>query len=237
MCLIILTFTIILAKMLRLNPSWMKNRTRLLNILLALLIIAFMVSTALTTTLIYDHITPINNSIDIFNSAKTEETIPETTEPEPEETIPETTEPEPEETIPETTPPVPINTISPPKTDREMLACVIFQEVGWDRACDECRRRVADVVLNRVADPRYPNTIRGVLTQESQYGKYYWTGVVWPDYANSPYEKDAVDRAYRIADEVLAGTHSELYGRGYVYQASFVQGVDNVYCCGHYFGR
>lgn len=184
----------------------------------------------------------------------TEETIPET-EPVVKPTEPKPTAPAPKPTTPtvtptepsvdsETTAPDPSNKkaylaslIKTPQTDREMLAAVIFQEVGWDRACDECRRRVADVVLNRVADDRFPDTIHGVLSQKSQYGRMYWTGVVWPSWANNVYEIYAIERAYRIADEVLAGQHSELYGNGYVWQASFKQGKEQIYCCGHYFGR
>lgn len=118
-----------------------------------------------------------------------------------------------------------------------LLACVIYQEAGGDAACDDCRRRVADVVLNRMASSYFPYTIHGVLTQEAQYGRFYWTGVVWPERANDPDEKEAVERAYRIAEEVLSGHHSELFGKGYIWQAEFIQGKDNVFCCGHYFGR
>lgn len=119
--------------------------------------------------------------------------------------------------------------------DLELLACVIYQEAGGNAQCDECRRRVADVVLNRVADPRFGNTIASVLTAEGQYGNWSITGVVWPERAK--YEWDAVQRAYRIAEEVLRGQHSELYDNGYVWQATFPQGTDNVYCCGQYFGK
>lgn len=125
----------------------------------------------------------------------------------------------------------------PDPKDVEMLALVIYQEVGGDMHCDECRRRVADVVLNRVADDRFPDNIYDVLVQPGQYGKLSWTGLVWASRANSIWEAPAVDRAYRIAEEVLMGKHSELYGAGYVWQAGFVQGKDNIYCCGHYFGR
>lgn len=122
-------------------------------------------------------------------------------------------------------------------TDVEMLALVIFQEVGGDHHCDDCRRRVADVVLNRVAHDDFPDTIYEVLTQKGQYGRLYWTGLVWAERASNQYEQHAVERAYRIAEEVLNGQHSELYGKGYIWQAEFVQGKDNIYCCGHYFGR
>ena len=119
----------------------------------------------------------------------------------------------------------------------ELLACVIYQEAGGDACCDDCRRRVADIVLNRVADDRFPNTIYDVLTQYNQYGRFYWTGVVWADRANNPYEAAAVDRAKRIAEEVLNGQHSDVYGNGYIWQAGFVQGTDGFWHCGHFYGR
>ena len=188
---------------------------------------------------------------------ETTETTPEVTEPavkptekpvtnpttptvKPETTPPEETEPVEESTVPATTAPAPITVYAPvttPKTDREMLACVIYQEAGANACCDNCRRRVADVVLNRVASSSFPNTIRGVLTQKRQYGRFYWTGVVWPSQASTKAEKAAVERAYRIADEVLSGNHSSLYGKNYIWQAEFKQGKDSVYCCGIYFGR
>ena len=123
--------------------------------------------------------------------------------------------------------------------DLELLACVIYQEAGADYCCDDCRRRVADVVLNRVEDDRFPDNIQDVLTQKRQYGRYYWTGVVWPERAQNDCEKHAVERAYRIAEEVLKGEHSELYGEGYIWQAEFKQGTGVVYCdrCKIYFGK
>lgn len=121
--------------------------------------------------------------------------------------------------------------------DVELLAAVIYQEAGGNKCCDDCRRRVADVVLNRVADERFPDTLHGVLTQERQYGRFHWTGVVWPDKAYADSERPAVERAYRIAEEVLRGEHSELYGQGYIWQAEFMQGTDIVFHCNTYFGK
>lgn len=119
----------------------------------------------------------------------------------------------------------------------EMLACVIYQEAGGDACCDDCRRRVADVVLNRVADERFPDTLAAVLTQKQQYGRFYWTGIVWPDRSAYPEEANAVERAYRVAREALEGHHSALYGKGYIWQAEFSQGVDTIECCGIFYGR
>jgi hypothetical protein len=121
--------------------------------------------------------------------------------------------------------------------DVELLACVIYQEAGADAQCDDCRRRVADVVLNRVASEHFPDTIYEVLTQKNQYGRFYYTGVKWPERASYDSEKHAVARAYRIAEEVLRGNHSELYGKDYIWQAEFVQGTSGFWCCGIYFGK
>ena len=121
----------------------------------------------------------------------------------------------------------------------EMLACAIYQEAGGDACCDLCRHRVGDVILNRMEDDRFPDTVEEVLTAYRQYGRYYWTGVVWPDRAENPGEAHAVARAWETARDVLSGEHSDLYGQGYIYQAEFEQGADVIYCedCGIYFGR
>jgi spore germination cell wall hydrolase CwlJ-like protein len=134
---------------------------------------------------------------------------------------------------------IPTEPATTPETmsDREMLACVIYQEAGGNGSCDNCRRYVADIVLNRVNDPRFPDNIHDVLTAPSQYGRFHWTGVKWADRAKYETEKEAVARAYQVADEVLAGEHSELYGNGYIWQAGFAQGSDGFWCCGHFYGR
>ena len=121
--------------------------------------------------------------------------------------------------------------------DAELLAMVIYQEVGSDAICDDCRRRVADVVLNRVESDMFPDTIEEVLTEPYAYGRYAWTGVSWPSRASYDSEAHAVERARRIAREVLEGKHSELYGNGYVFQAGFAQGSEGFWCCGVYYGK
>ncbi len=170
-------------------------------------------------------------------SAPDEISIPETEETIPvEETTPiETTE----ETVPETTSEPVTEPTKPPvnQEDLEMLACVIYQEAGGNGSCDDCRRYVADIVLNRVEHPKFPNTIEKVLTAPRQYGSFHYTGIKWPERAKYDVEKEAVERAYRIAEEVLSGQHSKLYGEGYIWQARFIQGSEGFWCCGHWYGR
>lgn len=166
-----------------------------------------------------------------------ETTIPETTivtEPPTIETTEQETKPPIEETTPET---IAIEPIELEPHELEYLSIAIYCEAGSDRCCDNCRRRVADVILNRVADDRFPDSILGVLRQEAQYGTFGWTGVVWPDMSYRESEKKAVERARRIAEEVVSGQHSELYGQNYIWQAEFIQGYDWIYCCGIYYGK
>ena len=125
------------------------------------------------------------------------------------------------------------------KEDAEYLACVIYQEAGGDGCCDMCRRRVADIVLNRVKDTRFAgDTIEAILTEGNppQWGLYSVTGIVWPEKASYPEEAAAVERARRIAIEVLEGNHSDLT-EDYIWCAEFPQGKDVIECDGIYFGK
>lgn len=125
------------------------------------------------------------------------------------------------------------------KEDAEYLACVIYQEAGGDGCCDMCRRRVADIVLNRVKDTRFAgDTVEAILTEGNppQWGLYSVTGIVWPEKASYPEEAAAVERARRIAIEVLEGNHSDLT-EDYIWCAEFPQGQDVIECDGIYFGK
>lgn len=117
--------------------------------------------------------------------------------------------------------------------ERELLACAIYCEAGGDACTDKTRRMVGEVILNRVADPRFPDTIAGVLTQKSQYGRFHWTGVVWP--SRAAHEPEAVERAYRCAEAAL--TEPRLLPEDVVFQAEFVQGEIVASAPGYYFCR
>lgn len=117
--------------------------------------------------------------------------------------------------------------------DLEYLACVIYQEAGSDWMSDFTRMAVGNVVLNRVADPRFPDTIEEVLLQQGQYGEYSWTGIQWLDSAE--YEPWAVERAYECARRLLEG--ERVFPENVVWQAGFTQGdgvevySDLIYFC------
>lgn len=117
----------------------------------------------------------------------------------------------------------------------EILALIVYQEAGGDRVSDDTRRLVAQVFLNRVNDSRFPDSFYEVATAERQYGRLYWTGIVWPDRASSQAEAHAVERAYKIAQEVLE-SDEPICPEGVIFQAEFVQGEiyaeqDGMYFC------
>lgn len=55
--------------------------------------------------------------------------------------------------------------------DIRILTTAVFNEAG--HTTEQLRQYVAQVVLNRVADSRFPNTIKGVITQPGQYAADY----------------------------------------------------------------
>lgn len=117
----------------------------------------------------------------------------------------------------------------------EILALIVYQEAGGDRVSDGTRRLVAQVFLNRVNDSRFPDSFYEVATAERQYGRLYWTGIVWPDSSSSQAEAHAVERAYKIAQEVLEA-NEPVCPEGVIFQAEFVQGdiyaeQDGMYFC------
>lgn len=120
--------------------------------------------------------------------------------------------------------------------DLELLALVIYQEAGADYCSDETRLMVGTVVMNRVADSRYPNTIDEVLTQRAQYGRLYWTGLVWPERASQEVEAHAVERAYACAERVLEGERA--LPADVIFQSEYIQGDEIVaHQDGFYFCR
>lgn len=108
-----------------------------------------------------------------------------------------------------------------------ILAVIIYQEAGGDKCSDDTRRKVGSVFLNRVASSMFPDTFEEVATGKKQYGTLYLTGVKWPDRATQPVEAHAVERAYRIAEELLSG--GSILPAHVIWQAEFEQG-DGIYC-------
>ena len=169
----------------------------------------------------------------------TPEVTPEPTEEPTDEVTPEPTqEPSEDPAATEYNPDTDYHVYEQWPDDIRILAITIYREVGGDAACDLCRYRVGDIVINRVEDPRFPNTMYEVLTQAGQFANAPGTPIVWPERAEHPGEARAVERAYRIAvDIIVNGNHSDLYRQGYIYCNEDPIGRDQLYCDETYFGR
>ena len=118
------------------------------------------------------------------------------------------------------------------------LALVNYMEAGEDGCCNLCRRRICDVVLNRVADDRWANSIDGVLTEPYQFS-YFWQDLDWPERANRMGEQHAIERAFIAAEQVLLGNHTDVYQKGYVWYQGINRTPDYIVCydCGIWFSR
>ena len=162
----------------------------------------------------------------------------EPAEPTEEETLTDTTPTELEPvsateapTAQETEPTEPAYT----QEDLDLLALVIYQEAGADFCTDETRMMVGSVVMNRVEDDRFPETIHGVVTQKGQYGRLHWTGPVWPTRARHSTESHAVARAYTIAERILQGERT--LPADVIFQSEYILGEIVTVSDGFYFCR
>ena len=108
--------------------------------------------------------------------------------------------------------------------DLDLLARVINSEAGSSWLSDEHQLAVGSVVLNRVADSRFPNTLKGVVYQRGQYA-CVWSGMI----NRTPSERAINNAKYLLENGVTIPTNV-------VWQAQFRQGVGLwKYIEGHYF--
>ncbi len=75
------------------------------------------------------------------------------------------------------------------QADLDLLARVIYAEVGCTWIPDWVQRMVGSVVLNRVKSPYYPNTIKEVVYQPGQYSP------TWDGSINKTPDKRTVENA------------------------------------------
>lgn len=107
--------------------------------------------------------------------------------------------------------------------DLYLMSHLINGEAGSNWCSDEEQRAVGSVVLNRVRDGRFPNTLQGVIYQSGQYA-CTWDG---------NFDKEPSARAIENARYVLA--NGSTLPAGVVFQAGFVQGEVYAKIGVHYF--
>jgi hypothetical protein len=117
------------------------------------------------------------------------------------------------------------------------MAVVIYNEAGGNACTDEHREFVGYVVLNRVNDSRFPDTIREVLEQPGQYEGLGKNGVNFDKRSSNAGEAKAVERAWATAKKVLNNRENIPIPENVIFQAEFEQGngvykqIGNTYFC------
>ncbi|MBQ1471924.1 MAG: cell wall hydrolase [Eubacterium sp.] len=124
----------------------------------------------------------------------------------------EESEAEMEEEVPQAreTKPVPKET-----TDVDLLARLIMCEIGSDPHPDEQLYNVGSVVINRINDSRFPNSLRDVIYQPGQYG---------PAITGQIDRTQPTQRCYEIAQDLLA--NGSRLPADVVWQSGVTQGTE-----------
>ena len=106
--------------------------------------------------------------------------------------------------------------------DIRILTTTVFHEAG--HTTEQLRQYVAQVVLNRVEDSRFPDTVKGVITQPGQYSTKYAT----VEAANAIQATDSKNGTYYYGiceDSVKAAMMDQVeMPSNVLYQANFSQG-------------
>ena len=112
-----------------------------------------------------------------------------------------------------------IFTVSTSLEARDCLALNIYHEARGEPAAGQVA--VAHVTMNRMADPRWPDNICGVVYQPKQFS---WTHMIKD---HTPKKGEAWSRALRIAESVMAGDHTDNTDGAVYYHADYVNPVWN----------
>ena len=106
--------------------------------------------------------------------------------------------------------------------DIRILTTTVFHEAG--HTTEQLRQYVAQVLLNRVEDSRFPDTVKGVITQPGQYSTKYAT----VEAANAIQATDSKNGTYYYGiceDSVKAAMMGQVeMPSNVLYQANFSQG-------------
>lgn len=106
--------------------------------------------------------------------------------------------------------------------DIRILTTTVFHEAG--HTTEQLRQYVAQVVLNRVEESRFPDTVKGVITQPGQYSTKYAT----VEAANAIQATDSKNGTYYYGiceDSVKAAMMGQVeMPSNVLYQANFSQG-------------
>ena len=109
--------------------------------------------------------------------------------------------------------------------EKELICRITFREAG--NQCEEGKRAVMEVILNRVKDKNFPNSVKGVLSASGQFSTWKLRNKVTSEQVDNMME---ILDVVRDNEPVLAGNYVYFDGIKHSYGKNYVK------IQGHWFG-
>ena len=109
--------------------------------------------------------------------------------------------------------------------EKELICRITFREAG--NQCEEGKRAVMEVILNRVKDKNFPNSVEGVLSASGQFSTWKLRNKVTSEQVDNMME---VLEVVQDNEPVLAGNYVYFDGVKHSYGKNYVK------IQGHWFG-
>jgi len=109
--------------------------------------------------------------------------------------------------------------------EKELICRITFREAG--NQCEEGKRAVMEVILNRVKDKNFPNSVEGVLSAPGQFSTWKLRNKVTSEQVDNMME---ILDVVRDNEPVLAGNYVYFDGVKHSYGKNYVK------IQGHWFG-
>ena len=109
--------------------------------------------------------------------------------------------------------------------EKELICRITFREAG--NQCEEGKRAVMEVILNRVKDENFPNSVEGVLSAPGQFSTWKLRNKVTSEQVDNMME---VLEVVQDSEPVLAGNYVYFDGVKHSYGKNYVK------IQGHWFG-
>ena len=109
--------------------------------------------------------------------------------------------------------------------EKELICRITFREAG--NQCEEGKRAVIEVILNRVKDKNFPNSVEGVLSASGQFSTWRLRNKVTSEQIDNMME---VLEVVQDSEPVLAGNYVYFDGVKHSYGKNYVK------IQGHWFG-
>lgn len=110
-------------------------------------------------------------------------------------------------------------------TQNEIVDLAKIVQLEYGNGSYEAKVAVAETIFNRMVDPRFPDTLEGVISQSGQFGTY-----------RRKDKADVSEDTYMVVIDVLFGK-TDVLPNDYVYFNNRPIGKEIIQFGGHYHGK